>query len=203
MRTVDIDACSIPDDVISYRSFCRLHMSYKFYLELLRAGLYDAFFAEIKTGLVPFMDNSVYGRSPLEAASFIVSSAFPDAKLHGAGFLARLSGSTAEFLSMWALMMAGPKPFVLSEAGELQLKFAPILPRWLFTERNTVSFTFLGSILVTYHNPSRADTWKITPTSVVVVGTDGTSLTFGDGIIDSTTATLVRSLGVSSIDVFF
>ena len=36
-----------------------LHMSYKFYLELLRAGLYDEFFNEIKTGLVPFMDPKV------------------------------------------------------------------------------------------------------------------------------------------------
>jgi hypothetical protein len=63
-----------------------LHMSYKFYLELLRGGLYEEFFDEIKTGLVPFMDNAVYGRSPLEASSFIVSSAFPDKKMHGAGF---------------------------------------------------------------------------------------------------------------------
>ena len=61
------------------------------------------FYEEIKTGLVPFMDNKRYGRSPLEAASFIVSSAFPDPKLHGASFLARLSGSTAEMLSMWAV----------------------------------------------------------------------------------------------------
>jgi hypothetical protein len=60
-----------------------LHMSYKFYLELIRGGLYDEFFAEIKTGLVPFMNSTVYGRSPIEASSFIVSSAFPDAKLHG------------------------------------------------------------------------------------------------------------------------
>ena len=84
-----------------------LHMSYKFYLELLRGGLYDAFYHEIKTGLVPFMDEEVYGRSPLEAASFIVSSVFPDEKLHGASFDARLSGSTAEFLSMWQLIMQG------------------------------------------------------------------------------------------------
>lgn len=69
-----------------------LHMSYKFLLELLRGGLYEEFYQDIKTGLVPFMDNKVYGRSPLEASSFIVSSAFPDKKLHGAGFLARLSG---------------------------------------------------------------------------------------------------------------
>jgi hypothetical protein len=92
-----------------------LHMSYKYYLELLRGGLYEEFFEDISTGLVPFMDNKVYGRSPLEAASFIVSSAFPDAKLHGASFLARLSGSTAEMLSIWAYMMFGPAPFSLSD----------------------------------------------------------------------------------------
>ena len=86
-----------------------LHMSYKFYLELLRGNLFDAFYLEISTGLVPFMDADVYGRSPLEAASFIVSSVFPDEKLHGASFLARLSGSTAEFLSMWELIMQGKK----------------------------------------------------------------------------------------------
>ena len=37
-----------------------LHMSYKFYLELLRAGLYTEFFEEIKTGLVPFMVTTPY-----------------------------------------------------------------------------------------------------------------------------------------------
>ena len=58
-----------------------LHMSYKFYLELLRGDLYDEFYSEIKTGLVCFMDTEKYGRSPLEAASFIVSSAFPDQKV--------------------------------------------------------------------------------------------------------------------------
>jgi hypothetical protein len=57
------------------------------------------------------MNNDLYGRSPIEADSFIVSSAFPDPKMHGAGFQARLSGSTAEFLSMYLLMMQGEYPF--------------------------------------------------------------------------------------------
>lgn len=40
----------------------------------------------------------------------------------GVSFLARLSGSTAEFLSMWALMMAGEAPFVMTpdDAGKSQ-----------------------------------------------------------------------------------
>lgn len=58
-------------------------MSYKFYLELLRGGLYSEFFEEIKTGIVAFMDPKIYGRSPLEVSSFIISSAFPDENLHG------------------------------------------------------------------------------------------------------------------------
>ena len=181
-----------------------LHMSYKFYLEMLRGGLYAEFFEEIKTGLVPFMDNAVYGRSPLEAASFIVSSAFPDAKLHGASFLARLSGSTAEFLSMWALMMFGPKPFVVdSSSGELQLRFTPILPGWLFTEEGQVNFTFLGEIAVTYHNPNKVDTWTTQPTRASVVYLGGAEFESADGVLRGDVATSVRNRQVASIDVFF
>jgi hypothetical protein len=42
--------------------------------------------------------------------------------------MARLSGSTAEFLSMWLIMMAGKNPFTLNTEGKLQLHFAPSLP---------------------------------------------------------------------------
>jgi hypothetical protein len=58
-------------------------MSYKFYLELLKGSLYTEFFAEIQTGVVAFMDPEIYGRSPLEVSSFIISSAFPDDTMHG------------------------------------------------------------------------------------------------------------------------
>lgn len=180
-----------------------LHMSYKWYLELLRGGLYEEFFEEIKTGLVPFMDNKVYGRSPLEAASFIVSSAFPDPKLHGASFLARLSGSTAEMLSMWAIMMAGPNPFVLDGNNNLKLQFAPILPGWLFAEDGTASFTFLGSVLVTYVNPTKADTWKISPTSATITGVDGHTELVPGGVLGSVQAARVRNLEIKSITVFY
>lgn len=180
-----------------------LHMSYKFYLELIRGGLYSEFFEEIKTGLVPFMDNDVYGRSPLEAASFIVSSAFPDKKLHGASFLARLSGSTAEFLSMWALMMFGHAPFSLSNQGTLLLTLKPILPGWLFTEEGTASSTFLGAVKVTYHNPGKADTWTISPNSGSIVTSTGTTITSTNGIFEGEVAELVRAKGVTSIDIYF
>lgn len=70
-------------------------MSYKFLLELLRGQLYEEFFAEFKSNLVPFMNTSVYGRSPLEVSSYIVSSAFPDESLHGKVNLASFSLSSA------------------------------------------------------------------------------------------------------------
>lgn len=180
-----------------------LHMSYKLYLELLRGGLYTEFYKEISTGLVPFMDNKVYGRSPLEAASFIVSSAFPDKKLHGASFLARLSGSTAEMMSMWAIMMAGQTPFSVDLNGALLLTLQPVLPGWLFTEEGTVTFTFLGEVKVTYHNPSKADSWTLTPKSTTVVYKDRTSNTFTEGIIRGKVAESVRSLNVATIDIYY
>jgi hypothetical protein len=181
-----------------------LHMSYKFYLEILRAGLYREFFEEIKTGLVPFMDNDVYGRSPLEAASFLVSSAFPDPKLHGASFMPRLSGSTAEFLSMWMILMAGRTPFTVdADSGELQLLFQPNLPGWLFNDDGTASFTFLGAVEVTYHNPGHADTWSLTPKTASVMYNDGSVVQSSDARIRGSVAEDVRAKKVAAIQVFF
>ena len=208
MYTVSASLASIGPDVGRMVAFSPgwlenesvwLHMSYKFYLELLRGGLYEEFFMEISTGLVPFMDPSVYGRSPLEATSFIVSSAFPDSKLHGQGFLARLSGSTAEFLSMWSLMTMGPAPFSLSHAGELQLSFKPVIPGWMFPEDGKLTFTFLGAVSVTLSNPNRVDSWKAQPVSGELVYTDGTVFTSTDGIFGKAQALDVRALKVQSI----
>ncbi len=95
-----------------------LHMEYKYLLELLRAGLYEEFFEDFRNTLVAFQDPAGYGRSPLENSSFIVSSAHPDKSQHGRGFVARLTGATAEFLSMWNLMMVGQEPFFIDD-GQL------------------------------------------------------------------------------------
>lgn len=168
-----------------------LHMEYKYMLELLRNGLYTEFYRDFQTVFVPFLDPAVYGRSILENSSFIVSSANPDPSVHGNGFVARLSGATAEFISILNLMALGPRPFELDPAGKLQLNLKPALPAWLFTTEpqtcrlsfageiqdlefppDSFSFMFLGEILVTYRNPSRKDTfgpqgavpavWKVT-----------------------------------------
>jgi len=143
-----------------------LHMEYKYLLELLKSGLYKQFYEDFKNVLIPFQDAKRYGRSILENSSFIVSSAFPKKALHGSGFVARLSGSTAEFINIWLIMCTGHEPFYLSKDNKLSLELNPILPGWLFSKvkegdfpKNTFSFKFLNKTLVTYYNPKRKDTF--------------------------------------------
>jgi len=135
-----------------------LHMEYKYLLELLRNGLAEEFFNIAKTALIPFIDPNMYGRSIFENSSFLASSAHPDESLHGQGFTARLSGATAEFISMWIAMTSGLKPFSLHD-GELRLGLKPCLPADFFTASNTFTFNFLGGCEVVYHNESRSDTF--------------------------------------------
>ena len=151
-----------------------LHMSYKYLLELLRTGLYDEFFHDATTMLVPFMDPANYGRSILENSSFIGSTANPDPATHGRGFIARLSGSTAEFVHMWLLMTVGPRPFRLDATGALTFALEPVLPGdWFTTEATPVTWAgvpqaipadafgcaLLGHTLLVYHNDARRNTF--------------------------------------------
>jgi hypothetical protein len=159
-----------------------LHMEYKYLLELLRTGLYKEFYAALPDVLIPFLEPQRYGRSILENSSFLVSSAHEDAALHGQGFVARLSGSTAEFMHMWLMMNVGRKPFRWEGNKRLELALQPALPGWLFSEKeekvvmvdhlageerrlvlpaNTYAFKFLGDVLVVYHNPKRKDTFGL------------------------------------------
>ena len=180
-----------------------LHMEYKYLLEMLEAGLYDDFFADFKQALVPFLNPATYGRSPLENSSFIVSSAHPDESLHGHGFVARLSGSTAEFLSIWRIMMVGQRPFQIHD-GQLRLVLQPTLPGWLFRDDGTLAFNFLGNCTVTYHNPARKDTFdpnmKI---NRVVLESDEKRITFQGPHIEAPYAEMVRNGKIASIHVFF
>jgi hypothetical protein len=137
-----------------------LHMEYKYLLEILEQGLYEEFYADFRNVLIPFQKPERYGRSILENSSFLVSSAFPYKELHGNGFVARLSGSTVEFLNMWLVMNIGKKPFILDNKHELNLRFAPALAGWLFAKvTNTYGFLFLGKTQVTYHNPKAKNTF--------------------------------------------
>ncbi len=151
-----------------------LHMEYKYLLELLRNRAAEDFYKISKTALIPFMNPEIYGRSIFENVSFIVSSAHPESELHGQGFVSRLSGATAEFLSMWIALTSGLKPFLIKDK-KLYLQFKPQLASWLFTKekeeariyyknstvenisipKNSFLFKFLGKTAVIYHNPKR------------------------------------------------
>lgn len=126
-----------------------LHMEYKYLLELLRSGLYEEFFEDFHKAAIPFLDPKVYGRSIYENSSFIASSANPNERYHGKGFVARLSGSTIEFISMWKLMMFGRHLFTEKD-GELVFSPQPAIPAYLITDQDTVTATLLGEVEVEY-----------------------------------------------------
>ena len=181
-----------------------LHMEYKYLLEILRAGLYEEFFNDFKTALIPFLDPKIYGRSTMENSSFLVSSVHPDELIHGEGFVARLSGATAEFLSMWRHMMSGRKPFFVQN-GQLCLTFKPILPGWLFGEEDTLACKFLGKTMLIYHNPSRRDTFD--PNSVIhylrLHPFDADTVDLTGDVISAPYAQMVRDGQMRQIDVYF
>lgn len=189
-----------------------LHMEYKYILELLKKGLYKEFFEDFKNVLIPFQNPKQYGRNILENSSFLVSSAFPDKKIRGNGFVARLSGSTAEFISIWLIMCAGHKPFYLDKDKKLCLEFKPILPSWLFSDReeggfpkNTFAFKFLNKTLVVYHNPKRKDTFGVSCATIkelIVEYVDKKQFTFKSSCLKSPYANDVRDGKISRIDIF-
>lgn len=175
-----LDSCS--QEIGRARTFSRgwfenesiwLHMSYKYLLELLKHGLYEDFFEDAQTMLVPFMNPQVYGRSILENSSFIASSVCPDPEARGRGFVARLSGSTAEFIHIWLYLTVGARPFRLQD-GRLVFEPSPALPGSWFTKepstirwkdrsvlipQNAFACALLGEVLLVYHNPKRKNTF--------------------------------------------
>lgn len=152
-----------------------LHMEYKYLLELLKSGLYQEFLKDFHQALVPFLEEETYGRSILENSSFIASSKNPDSKIHGKGFVARLSGSTVEFLNMWKNMMFGKEP-VLFQDGELMVQFKPVIPEYLIGIDKKIHVVFLNQTEVIYHLAEKKDyipgSYKIT--QMVLLYEDGT-----------------------------
>jgi len=189
-----------------------MHMEYKYLLEILKAGLYGEFFEEFKSVLIPFQKPEIYGRSVFENSSFVASSVFPDKRLHGKGFVARLSGSTAEMLSIWLLMNIGEKPFFLNEEDELNLRFRPMLPAWLFTKkahpgfpRNTYAFKFLGKTMVVYHNPRMKNTVgrnSVRTRFIIIRYDDGRKVEVKKDVISRPYARDIRDRKVKRIDIY-
>lgn len=127
-----------------------LHMEYKYLLELLKSGLYQEFGEDFYAAGIPFQDEKRYGRSILENSSFLASSSNPNPDIWGKGFVARLSGSTIEFIHMWRIMMFGLTPFY-QENGELKAKFSPAIPEYLVGDDKSIQAMFLSNTKVTYH----------------------------------------------------
>jgi len=202
-----------------------LHMEYKYLLELLKSGLYEEFYEEFFKVAIPFQKPQRYGRSILENSSFIVSSVFPDEKIHGNGFVARLSGSTAELIHIWLVINVGLKPFFLDHKGQLALKFCPLLHKELFTkksqhiflngwqeketslvvEKNCYAFMFFGKTIVIYHNPKRLHTFgskAATVKKIVLIAKEGDVQEINSDVLDMVNARRVREGFFSRIDIY-
>jgi hypothetical protein len=195
-----------------------LHMEYKYLLEILRNGFYDEFFQDFYNCCVCFFDPEKYGRSILENSSFIVSSVYPDKNLWGKGFVARLSGATAELINMWIFLVLGKKPFFLDEKNKLCLKFSPILKGEMFTtkekriefkdreviiEENCFAFKLFSSTLVVYHNPRRKDTFREDcQVEKIVVESAGQLTTLDTGTIPAPLSQAVREAKIDRIDIY-
>jgi hypothetical protein len=216
-----LDNC--PKEIGRARTFTRgwyenesvwLHMSYKYLLELLKAGLYEEFFTDAKTMFVPNMNPAVYGRSILENCSFIASSANPDQAVRGRGFVARLSGSTAEFIHIWNLLTIGAKPFYLKD-NKLKFRLEPVLPaEWFTTEINEIKWkggnitipadsfacVLLGGTLLIYHNQSRKNTFGQNPVKILKYELDGKS--YDIDTLQSSIAENIRNRKFDKIDVW-
>ena len=201
-----------------------LHMEYKYLLELIKNGLIEEYYQAIEDALVPFQDPETYGRSILENSSFILSSLNGDTKNHGRGYIARLSGSTAEYINMWSLMAFGQEPFK-TEVGELIYAPEPNLTADLFTKEKRVeklqlsekeaveveipedafAYRFLGSTLVIYHNPERANTFGqdgVRPAAYKLIDHAGKVYQREDSVLKGKLAKKVRAGEFKEINIF-
>ena len=177
-----------------------LHMEYKYILSMIRAGICPEFYDTITRALIPFLDPNMYGRSTLENSSFIASSVNPNPDIHGRGFVARLSGSTTEMLSIWIEMFMGGKVFTY-EDGKLVLNFTPKLSNWLFDE-GKVTFRLLSSCDITYVNETGKNTFGDDAAVVDRVEINGETVSTENKIVGEM-AEAVRDGKIKNITVYF
>jgi hypothetical protein len=196
-----------------------LHMHYKFVLEMVRAGLVEEFYEQIEQLLVAFRDPMEYGRNPVENSSFLVSSGFDvDPRQHGRGCVARLSGSTVEFLHLWTHLFLGSSPFVF-EQGQLRFKPEPVLAKSLFSTAERAAKPFgteetlpshsaacalLGTTLLVYINPECRDTFgqtAVKPCSYHLYGCDGSLQTVESPCLEGQIAEALREGQFRRLDV--
>jgi len=177
-----------------------LHMEYKYLLSMLRAGLYEQFYEDIKSAMIPFRDPAEYGRSILENSSFLASSENPNPNIHGRGYVARLSGSTTEAITLWIEMFMGDKIFSMKE-GVLQLHFNPNLAGWMFDEKGEASFTLMSKCQVIYHNPSHKATYGETAAKISKIVITDTKQEIKDNYLSGELAESIRNGEIKNIVV--
>ena len=229
MYRLNGDLSGMPDDIGRARAFTPgwlengsiwLHMEYKYLLELIKRGLYEEFYQAMKDCLIPFQDPEIYGRSILENSSFIMSSSNPDTDNHGRGYVARLSGSTAEFLNIWIVMAFGTNPFKIGK-GKLIFKPEPVLKGDFFTTgveeveiylagklekflipENAFACCLFGKTLIVYHNPARKDTYNTKIEGFKLTMDTGEVETINRCELDNLYAESIRDGRVKKIDIY-
>ena len=144
-----------------------MHMSYKYLIGVIKSGLYDEYYEDMKTAMPPFMDPEVYGRSPLENASFIATSNNPNPQNHGRSFVARLTGTTSEAITLLMLMTTGKKLFSYQNQV-LKFHVKPILKKDFFDEHDEVSITLFETVQLIIKNPEKQDTYHLKPAQYVL-----------------------------------
>ncbi|SEA82830.1 hypothetical protein SAMN02910384_02445 [Pseudobutyrivibrio sp. ACV-2] len=182
-----------------------LHMEYKYLLELLRSGLYQEFFEDFKKAAIPFLDKNVYGRSTLENSSFIASSKNPNERIHGKGFVARLSGSTIEFISIWKLLFFGKSLFTEND-GEFAFTPRPAIPEYLIAEEDGKYFvetTMLGFTKMCLEFSDKRDyiPGEYDITGIDVEFNDGTSVSVEGDTIAADSALKIRDRCAKSVTI--
>ena len=176
-----------------------VHMSYKYLIGMFKSGLYDEFYKDIKTSMPPFMDPLVYGRSTLENVSFIATSNNPNPKVHGQGFVARLTGTTSEAITLMYLMFLGKHPFSY-EDEVLSFKVKPMVTKDFF-KNGLLSFKFLSKITIRIHNKLELDTFDL-KVSHYTLSNDNENIEVKGTSIHGKLALDIRSLKFNCIDVY-
>lgn len=179
-----------------------LHMNYKYLLGLIKSGLYDIFYEEIKNNLTCFMNPDVYGRSPIENSSFIATSNNPDPKKHGQGFVSRLTGSTSEVLSMWRYMFLGDQIFSVKD-DLLHFELSPKLKASFFKE-GIIKTQLFGKIECIYHNQTGFDTYQPNiKISKMILSTQTDTIEINHHYVVGEWAKKIRDKKNSKIELFF
>jgi len=120
-------------------------------------------------------------------------------------------------------MCMGSNPFSLDKNGQLAFSLKPILPAWLFTEKeqevdllidgkteqlllpaNSFSFMFMSNIMITYHNPQQMHTYGsrgVSPANYKLTDIRGGVHEIVGTALGSQTAKMIRSGEITRIEI--